>query len=105
MIRNDDSGKSFDLISNAGTISGVLRSIYTGRPLTTLINSGTISASNSQTIFLSSSPITTFTNSGTISSVNGNTLLLYEEITTLNNTGTITVTSDNTAVDINIANR
>lgn len=86
------SGKSFDLISNAGTISATYFTIRNQKTITTLTNTGTITATegNAAVLNQSSATITTFTNSGTISAPSGSGINNTATITTLTNTGTIT---------------
>ena len=86
------SGKSFDLISNAGTISATYFTIRNQKTITTLTNTGTITATDGNAAILNkdSGTITTFTNSGTISAPNGQGIINTGTITTLTNTGTIT---------------
>ena len=86
------SGKSFDLISNAGTISATYFTIRNQKTITTLTNTGTITATegNAAVLNQNSGTITTFTNSGTISAPSGQGIINTATITTLTNTGTIT---------------
>ena len=86
------SGKSFDLISNAGTISASYFTIRNQKTITTLTNTGTITATegNAAVLNQNSGTITTFTNSGTISAPSGQGIINTATITTLTNTGTIT---------------
>ena len=86
------SGKSFDLISNAGTISASYFTIRNQKTITTLTNTGTITATegNAAVLNQNSGTITTFTNSGTISAPSGQGIMNTATITTLTNTGTIT---------------
>ena len=86
------SGKSFDLISNAGTISATYFTIRNQKTITTLTNTGTITATEGNAAILNqnSGTITTFTNSGTISAPSGQGIINTATITTLTNTGTIT---------------
>ena len=92
VIANTVAGKSFDLISNAGTISGTYFTIRNQKTITTLTNTGTITATegNAAVLNQSSATITTFTNSGTISAPSGSGINNTATITTLTNTGTIT---------------
>ena len=92
VIANTVAGKSFDLISNAGTISGTYFTIRNQKTITTLTNTGTITATegNAAVLNQSSATITTFTNSGTISAPGGTGIVNTATITTFTNTGTIT---------------
>ena len=105
-IENQTSGKNFVLLSNAGTISARGYTISSTQNITTLLNSGLITATDyyGNAIYASSGTITTLSNSGTISSTQANTIYITGTITTLTNTGTITVTGNNTAADMGIIN-
>lgn len=93
------SGKSFDLISNAGTISASYFTIRNQKTITTLTNTGTITATegNAAVLNQNSGTITTFTNSGTISAPSGQGIINTATITTLTNTGTITGSGEDLA--------
>ena len=103
-IENATAGKDFFLLSNAGTITSLGYTISNSKNITTLLNSGLITATDyyGYAILASSGTITTLSNSGTISSTQANTIYIEGTITTLTNTGTITVTGNDTAVDIGI---
>ena len=103
-IENQTSGKNFVLLSNAGTISARGYTIASTQNITTLLNSGLITATDyyGYAIMVSSGTITNLTNSGTLSSTQANTIYIEGTITSITNTGTITVAGNNTADDIGI---
>ena len=79
------SGKSFDLISNAGTISATYFTIRNQKTITTLTNTGTITATegNAAVLNQSSATITTFTNSGTISAPSGSGVRSFASVSNI----------------------